>query len=216
MTTRESQKRRWHRQFILDRAVLEFAKNGFEATTMDRIAEAVEVSKGTLYNYFSSKEELITSLVEDRFKQLFEAVEEVLDGDEPIEVKTRILIEHFLELQHSGRDIHKLLFAEWERGALGLQPVLASLHRTHLQRMIKRVAAMIEGGQQAGDVRAGDPVLAALVVLGIVGAQLKYATLFEEDKSLDQAADEIAAYVLGALGVKNSAGSGRPAGEVAS
>ena len=216
MTTRESQKRRWHRQFILDRAVLEFAKNGFESTTMDRIAEAAEVSKGTLYNYFSSKEELITSLVEDRFTQIFEAVEDVLEGEEPIGIKTRVLIRHFLELQHSGRDIHKLLFAEWERGALGLQPAFASLHRTHLQRMIDRVAAMIEGGQQAGEVRAGDPVLAALVVLGIVGAQLKYATLFEEEGSLDQAAEEIAAYVLGALGVDHENGSSRSPGEVAS
>jgi AcrR family transcriptional regulator len=202
MTTREHQKRRWHRQFILDRAVSEFAKNGFEATTMDRIAEAAEVSKGTLYNYFASKEELIASLVEDRFARLFEAVDEVLDGEDPIEVKTQVLIRHFLELQHSGRDIHKLLFAEWERGALGLQDVLGALHRNHLQRMIERVAAMIRAGQEEGVVRAGDPMLAALVVLGVVGAQLKYATIFGEERSIDQAADELATYVLGALGVE--------------
>jgi AcrR family transcriptional regulator len=201
MTTRENQKRAWHRQFILDRAVSEFAKHGFEATTMDRIAEAAEVSKGTLYHYFASKEELIASLVEDRFARLFEAVDEVLEGEEPIEVKTRVLIRHFLELQESGRDIHKLLFAEWERGAMGLQDMLGSLHRRHLERMIERVAAMIKTGQEEGAVRAGDPVLAALVVLGIVGAQLKHATLFSGKRPIEQAADELAAYVLGALGI---------------
>lgn len=41
-----------------------FARKGFHNVSMAEIAEAAEVSKGTLYIYFKSKEELYFSLIE--------------------------------------------------------------------------------------------------------------------------------------------------------
>lgn len=50
---------------ILDAAIELFAMKGFFNTTLDEIAAASEFGKGTLYNYFSSKEEIIKSIIED-------------------------------------------------------------------------------------------------------------------------------------------------------
>lgn len=52
------------RQAILDTAKLEFAKNGFSQTSMATIAKKVGGSKATLYNYFSSKEEIFTAMMD--------------------------------------------------------------------------------------------------------------------------------------------------------
>ena len=38
-----------------------FLERGFEATTLDEVAEAAEVSRRTLLNYFGSKEEIVLS-----------------------------------------------------------------------------------------------------------------------------------------------------------
>lgn len=49
-------------QLILDTAQAMLHHHGYAQLTMERIAEAVEYSKGTIYNHFSSKEDLVCSL----------------------------------------------------------------------------------------------------------------------------------------------------------
>jgi AcrR family transcriptional regulator len=49
-------------QLILDTAQQMLHEHGYAQLTMERIAEAVEYSKGTIYNHFSSKEDLVCSL----------------------------------------------------------------------------------------------------------------------------------------------------------
>ena len=49
-------------QLILDTAQNMLHQHGYAQLTMERIAEAVEYSKGTVYNHFSSKEDLVCSL----------------------------------------------------------------------------------------------------------------------------------------------------------
>lgn len=52
------------RAAILDAAVRQFRAAGFDNTSMDRIADAANVSKRTVYNHFPSKELLFAAIVE--------------------------------------------------------------------------------------------------------------------------------------------------------
>ncbi len=52
------------RQAILEIAKDSFTKQGFEQTSMSHIAKMLGGSKATLYNYFSSKEEIFTAVME--------------------------------------------------------------------------------------------------------------------------------------------------------
>jgi len=49
-------------ELILDAAQTMLHQHGYNHLTMDRVAEAVEYSKGTIYNHFASKEDLVCSL----------------------------------------------------------------------------------------------------------------------------------------------------------
>jgi AcrR family transcriptional regulator len=75
--TRKEREREFKRQEILDAAIHIFAKKGFKATTLDEIAEKAEFGKGTLYNYFSSKEDIykgiISSTLAENKKNFLEA-----------------------------------------------------------------------------------------------------------------------------------------------
>ncbi len=57
------------RKAILEGAVKVFTKNGFDASSMDYIAEVAGVSKRTIYNHFPSKESLFQAIVADFLKQ---------------------------------------------------------------------------------------------------------------------------------------------------
>ena len=52
------------RQAIVDAAVAEFRTNGFDATSMDKIAATAGVSKRTVYNHFPSKDELFAHILQ--------------------------------------------------------------------------------------------------------------------------------------------------------
>lgn len=51
------------RDAIVQAAIAEFRTNGFEATSVDKVAARAEVSKRTLYNHFASKDELFAAIL---------------------------------------------------------------------------------------------------------------------------------------------------------
>ena len=57
---------------IVESALIAFSKHGYDKTRMDDIAEAAKVSKGTLYLYFRSKEELFYAISETNILRLRE------------------------------------------------------------------------------------------------------------------------------------------------
>ncbi|MGE7773497.1 TetR/AcrR family transcriptional regulator [Chitinophaga sp. NPDC101104] len=93
------------REAILEAALKRFKRFGLAKTTMDEIAKDLEISKGSLYYYFSDKERIYVAVVErivsgsfkdiSSFLETAVSVSEVLDRY--LSVKERILLEyHFL------------------------------------------------------------------------------------------------------------------------
>ena len=60
--TRKERETQLRKQIILEAAEKLFLSNGYEATTMDEIANEAEFSKGTVYKYFISKDELYIAI----------------------------------------------------------------------------------------------------------------------------------------------------------
>lgn len=59
------------RRQIMDSAIELFAEKGFDSTSINMIAQRASISKGLIYNYFDSKEELIKEIVHDGFEKFF-------------------------------------------------------------------------------------------------------------------------------------------------
>lgn len=86
---RKEREREARRNDILEAAKTVFFEKGFHATTMDQIAEAAELSKGALYLYFPSKEELYVSILLEGLELLRQRFEEAVKGIKGWENKLR-------------------------------------------------------------------------------------------------------------------------------
>jgi len=71
MSIREKKKKQTKRA-ILEAAITLFSENGFEATSIEQIAKAAGVGKGTVYGYFQTKREIIKGFCEYELEQIHE------------------------------------------------------------------------------------------------------------------------------------------------
>lgn len=72
------------REAILEAALKAFALYGFRRTSMEEIARGTGLSRPSLYQHFSNKEEIFRALSERIHAQALEAAERALASDEPI------------------------------------------------------------------------------------------------------------------------------------
>lgn len=82
---RRSRKRLATRQKISDAATCLFMKRGFDKVTVDEIAEAADVSRMTVFNHFSRKEDMFFDLDEEGREDLLAALQKRDAGTSPIE-----------------------------------------------------------------------------------------------------------------------------------
>lgn len=71
------------KQHVIEMAHQLFKDKGFQSTSIQDILEYSGISKGTFYNYFSSKNELLIALFKSLFKKLEKERNELLIGQDP-------------------------------------------------------------------------------------------------------------------------------------
>ena len=203
MPSRKEREREFHRRFILERAVSLFAKHGFEATTMDMIAEAAEVSKGTVYNYFSNKKELFRTLIQWGSGRAREIGQETLSLPDTSRVeRLGMFIQLFLEFFETGRDIHKILVHEGDRTAVSMKNTFGGPLRENYMQLIDFISDFISEGQEEGVFRKMNAHKAAFLVLDIITAEFRYSVMTESTDPLTDNAEETTNLILELLGAQ--------------
>lgn len=87
---------------LLQAAAHAFAERGFEAASMDEIAERVGLSKGALYYRYKSKEDLFLALLDERCAAYLAKLERPLEADGSSRGNWTALAEDFLEVAREG------------------------------------------------------------------------------------------------------------------
>ncbi len=146
---------------ILEAAEAVFAAKGYHGATTREIAQAADVSEGTLYNYFASKRDLFVGLMISRTDALVESIAEVRAGS--VEgAMAELLAGQFTRMREHR---HFRLFLQEAR----LDP---ELNRTLVQEMLPRISQQVERLMtdliDAGVMRRVDPEIANWTLMSAV------------------------------------------------
>jgi AcrR family transcriptional regulator len=157
---------------ILRAALRLFAERGFHDTTVQDITEAADVGKGTFFNYFPSKEHVMTAFADLQVGKVNAALQAAQTSQEPFRTQIANLLEALLvEPSRSPALVRSMLLAN-----LSSESVRENL-AANLARGRGKLAEMFSLGQQRGEVRSDLPAteLARVFQLGIFGSGLLWA-----------------------------------------
>ena len=70
--------RQQKKRLILDTSLELFAEKGFHATSISQIAKKAKISKGLIYNYFESKDDILNEISNEGFQVIFSNFESII------------------------------------------------------------------------------------------------------------------------------------------
>jgi len=139
-----------------------FGEVGYRAATLDTIAERAGVSKVTLYRYVSSKEDLLSLVVERIIASFRQGLREIVDERRPADDTLRRIVRYQVRLLAENLPFLTVFFSE-ESGLPAPMATQAARAKREYDRTIERV---VRDGIEAGRLRALPPTL---VVFGLLG-----------------------------------------------
>jgi TetR/AcrR family transcriptional regulator, cholesterol catabolism regulator len=158
---RKPREERWSE--LLDVAARIFARRGYDATSLQEIADELGMLKGSLYYYITTKGDLLAHLLRSAHEQGIRNIQPIAEGSgNPIERLARMIRAH-ADYVCTDRDRTAVFLHERKR--LTPEQRKEFLGDEHAYRRF--FEAVITAGQQGGLVRAElDPKLVALCLLG--------------------------------------------------
>ncbi|WP_339730288.1 TetR/AcrR family transcriptional regulator [uncultured Gimesia sp.] len=153
------------RAAIIEAAVSELKCNGYDNTSMDRIAEVASVSKRTVYNHFPSKEELFVAIVSELMSRCQMLEEFDFDPQKSIATQLTAIGKTAVELMSSTefQDLARVTLSRFLQS-----PEIASEMMMESTQIEAGLILWFEAVHKAGQLRVPDSKLAAKQFLGLI------------------------------------------------
>ena len=185
---RKEREKQQRREEIMQAAEEVFFSKGFEKSTMDDVAEKAELSKGTLYLYFKSKEDLHMAVARKAIHLLRDYTSKATEGEGTALEKLGQMGRACIEFSRSYPDHMKAIMTLEE-----VEPLSISLSTSDVQNMIYNestvgaVIQIVEQGVREKLIRSDIPT--ALVAHTLWMSVLSVIRFVSSKQSLLQALD---------------------------
>jgi AcrR family transcriptional regulator len=155
---------------LLDAALRIFAERGYANTRLEDIAAAVGVTKGTIYHYFETKEDLLRKAIEHNHQRVFLPLEKgIRDRKGPVSATIRLFLRRAFggELDQTRQSVLTLLVQGVSREA---PHVYQRWLEAGPARAWQLLAELIEEGKASGEFRndVDSDVAARVAISGLI------------------------------------------------
>ena len=153
------------------------AEDGLQGLTVDRITSAAGIGKGTVYNYFKDKSDLLQHVVRASMEPLEKEHAKLFASDlaPPQKLKTFVLVT--LKFFDKNRAFFRVLLDQELSG-----PRMSRERKNHYRKLISNISGIFEDGIEGGFFRPAPPKkLAAMLMMSC--ASIARGRLWNEDFS---------------------------------
>jgi AcrR family transcriptional regulator len=181
---------------ILDAAAALFRAQGYADTSLGDVAAYVGIGRTTLYEYFSDKEDLLASVVEDRIPALMDALISGIPTDITVTARLAELIVRGIEYVSSDEDLGSMLMRETPRVGREAQIRIRATH----QVLLDEITALCAEGIASGEFKHYDPDVAGRLVFANLWSASQ-ALIHDADakQKRHEAAETLVRFVIGGL-----------------
>lgn len=182
-------------QRLLSAATRLFAEQGFETTSVQQIVDAAGVTKGAMYHYFGSKDDLLYEIYARVLRVQTERMEREADSSQPVDSRLHAVASDVVATTTANLDDTVIFF----RSMHLLHPDKQAEVRAQRRRYHERVRRLIEEGQAGGVFRSDKS--AELVVDFFFGAVHHLGTWYRHEGELtgEQVGEHFADLLLASL-----------------
>ena len=157
--------REGRREEILLAALQAFGEKGIYNSRIEEVAAAAGIGKGTVYEYFRSKEELISAALRYEMETFANAVKNSADREGSVRDKLKAMVETVM--LHHQQNCHKMLDIN-PTTIGGSMKDLKALFLEQNDRWLKWMEEIIGAGVDAGEIRPVDSQLFLGALMGAV------------------------------------------------
>ena len=150
---------------ILEGAMQEFLKNGYAATSMDKVAKSAGVSKATVYSHFGDKENLFNGVMQDLVREKFQQVMS-LDKSQTLEQNPQVILSAMAKkmLENAKSDSTFIDFMRIIIGESGRFPELAKAYVNNIAK--PTIEVLTKYFQSHPALKLEDPEATVRVMIG--------------------------------------------------
>jgi len=192
------------REAVYEGAVAVLTEHGLQGATMERVAAAAGVAKGSLYNYFRNKRELLRFVHQRALVPIQQAVERILQGTQQAREKLLSLCRIWREYLGENRAVFEFFVNDEAARSL-----VRDSQETARASAVQQVAAIISQGVQEGVFRAVDARGAAEVFVGAAVGMVEHELASGRLRPMDEAVEILMDVMLRGLLANPSETPGR-------
>lgn len=157
-------KREKKREKILEAAAELFSTRHYHEVMMDDVAKLTSVAKGTVYNYFASKEELYSKIIHTQMERLLSILKQNVESEKKsIDSLRAFVINLFLFMV-----THRKFFLIYQRETLNRQNTFYEGLLSQEKQMLQIILQIISKGETEGIFRKVDKEFAISLILGSI------------------------------------------------
>jgi AcrR family transcriptional regulator len=156
------------REQILEAAVALFHERGFEATGIDEIGEAADITGPAVYRHFRSKEEILETLLRERGAATLAEVQAIVEGAPSPEAALDGLIDHHARWMASNPSLAVVVLYERRTLSAETRAIIDRLERLNVEEWVHLVS------QVRPDLSDNEAGITVHAVLGMGAAVCNY------------------------------------------
>jgi len=187
------------REAIIEAGVKVFSEKGYHNARMEEIALEAGIGKGTIYEYFDSKLQLLQEVMNSGMEKYYNTLRTAELNDISFRERLYLIMEGHIRFCINNKQLTRIVF--WDTEIFDEE--LKEWGYAHRREKEDRLCDLITEAMEHGELRRLDARLATYMIVGILGSIWAPITLEDWNEDAEELAEKMTDFIMNGITEKN-------------